>query len=291
MIKRACETRSLARTGCLLFLVGGLGLLCLPVRLAGQGAPPAVPDEVKRDAEGPSAGAAATATKDKDDVGVDLDKLAESLRENAGKGGDGKTADGDADAEAGVASEAEADVKAQLEEGTGEDTVAPAPQAAAVDPEPEELSATEKVRRQELELMADELAVQAMKLWRQNEFKQAADKYNDAKARLDKISRSQVRILKKKENIDASLHNLYSDWASSLIREAQQLVSVAKVEQAIEKCNQAGTYDPARRAQMDERIRKYRELKKQLELKEMTKPELIDIEKEQRDFEVKVAIE
>jgi general secretion pathway protein D len=278
-----------------------LGLLCLPIPLFGQAAAPAVPDEVKKDAEAAKAAPDAKAEAKPADT-VDLDKLAESLRQTAAEAGKEKKADAEEppkeNEDPAVKSQAETDVKAQIAsekaKPTPTDEAAPAtatPETLIVEPEPTELSATEKVRRQELELMADELAVQAMKLWRQNDYKLAADKYVEAKARLDKISRSQPRIAKKKENIDANLHNLYSDWATDLIREAHQLVSVAKVEQAIEKCNQAGTYDPSRRQLMDERIRKYRDLKKQLELKEMTKPELIDNEKEQRDFDVKVALE
>jgi type II secretory pathway component GspD/PulD (secretin)/tetratricopeptide (TPR) repeat protein len=288
----------MARTGCALLLAGSLGLFWTPTSLSGQGAAPAVPDEVKKDAE---AGKAAPATDAKAATAVDLDKLAESVRQNApDPAATAKQTDAPPAAATGadpaLKSQAETDVKAQLATDQGAPGAAPEGAAAIpatplVEPEAPELSAVEKVRRTELELMADELAVQAMKLWRLNDYKLAADKYLEAKARLNKISLSQPRIAKKKENIDASLHNLYSDWAASLIREAQQLVSVAKVEAAIEKCNQAGTYDPSRRELMDERIRKYRDLKKQLELKEMTKPELIDNEKEQRDFDTKVALE
>ena len=92
MMKRACENGFMARTGCVLLLVGALGLLCLPIPLFGQAAAPAVPDEVKKDAEAAKAAPDAKAEAKPADT-VDLDKLAESLRQTAAEAGKEKKAD------------------------------------------------------------------------------------------------------------------------------------------------------------------------------------------------------
>ncbi len=161
----------------------------------------------------------------------------------------------------------------------------------AAEPKPEELDQNESVRRQELELAAEQLVVQALRAYRKSRFKEAADYYRQAQAKLRLASTSQPRIVRKQQQIQTALFNLYSDWADSLARDAKRLADLEKFDQAIQKCRQAAEFVPARGKEMDERTKFYLKAKKAAEFRAAIQPQVVDPEKAERDFEINVLLE
>ncbi|MBN2448798.1 MAG: hypothetical protein JXR77_00330, partial [Lentisphaeria bacterium] len=201
-MKRTPFIGGITRGGLVLLCLGVAGSLSLQSVSRGQD-PGLVPEEVRKDAEKPAADSA-------------LEGLVESLFKSAAeeKAKPAAAEETPAEVDDSIQAEAEKDVRSKIAESTGAETETEPKAVPLVEPEPQELSEDEKVRRQELEMLADELVVQAMKLWRQGEYKQAADRYTQANDRLKKVSLSEPRILRKRADVDQMLHNLYSDWAS-----------------------------------------------------------------------------
>ena len=161
----------------------------------------------------------------------------------------------------------------------------------AVEPKPEELDQKESVRRQELELAAEQLVVEALKAYRKSQFKDAAVFYRRAQGKLRAASTSQPRIVRKLQQIQTALFNLHSDWADSLAREAKRMASLDKYDQAIQKCNQAAEFVPSRAKEMDERVKLYTRAKKSAEFRAAIQPQVVDPEKAERDFEINILLE
>lgn len=177
--------------------------------------------------------------------------------------------------------------------GDGEGGLAPAEADAppAVEPRPEELDANEQVRRREMELMAEHLVIEAMKAWRQDKFREAIKAYEDAKARLERASLSEPRIVRRTAQVKDAMTKVYEDWATFLEKEAQDLANADKVDEAIEKIQAAAELNPARQPEYDQKKRALYELKREVELRDLIRPAHVDIDKIQRDFDVEVLFE
>ena len=231
----------------------------------------------------------------KDAEGVSDEDLEQLLRE-ASEGEDGQETEVAPD----IAQEAEKDVQEKMQEkrnGGGEESPAltggiePGTAEDDVMPQPEELTANQEVRRKELELIAEHHMIRALQHYRKEEFGQAAELYRKAREKLQQASKSAPRILKKVEQINDLLYNLYVDWAEALASDARRLASAEKYDQAMEKAEEAAEYDPTRREDMDKLRKRYMELKRETEIRAMTKPSVVDPGKVERDFEINVLFE
>ncbi|MDX9981067.1 MAG: hypothetical protein RBU25_13660, partial [Lentisphaeria bacterium] len=189
------------------------------------------------------------------------------------------------------------DVKRDVEAATAAPAAAPAEAAPAqpaepiVEPTDVELDASLKIQKQELEIVADEAVVQGNRFYRQGDYAEAAKLYAEAKNRLDLVSKSSPRILKKKESIDVMLHNLYRDWAYELVDLARRDVSTENVDSAIERLNRAREFDPSKSEEIDALIRKYQDVKENLALREVTRPDRVDPDLVQRVYDVTILLE
>ncbi|OGV75413.1 MAG: hypothetical protein A3K19_12795 [Lentisphaerae bacterium RIFOXYB12_FULL_65_16] len=259
-----------------------------------------VPAEVVKDAEGgekKAADEAKPAAKDDLEALLGEEKKADPEAKDAEPAAEPAAKEGAAavDEAAAAVKEAMAAKEADVAKAAAAAAAAAAPEEAqpapVVEAKPEDLDANERVRRRELELMAEHHVITALQFYRKGEFSEAAKNYELAKQELEQSSKSSPRILKRVEQIKALLFNLHADWANALAKDARKLASAEKCDEAVEKCHMAAEYDPSRREEMDERIKKYLELKREAEVRNLTTPDRVDVERVERDFDINVLFE
>lgn len=160
----------------------------------------------------------------------------------------------------------------------------------AVDAQPEEIDENERVRRTELEMSAQQFAVEGAQAFRDGNFKAAVEGYKKAELQLQKAGKSE-RVLKQLQQVRTALAGVNADWAESLADEARRFADAAKYDEAAEKCREATAADPARKPEMDALIKKYLSQKKRAEFRSSTAEANVDIGKVEREQEISVLLE
>ncbi len=162
---------------------------------------------------------------------------------------------------------------------------------AKLDQQPAEITAYERARRQEQEIMGDGLVVKAAKSYREGKYKDAIEQYTKSKTYFEKASKSEPRVTDKIARADQAITEVTLDWAASLAAEGKQLADTKKYDDAVKKCQDVIALDPARKADMDALIRQYQASKKSAQFRADTAPGNVDPTKVERDNDVNVLYE
>jgi general secretion pathway protein D len=175
-------------------------------------------------------------------------------------------------------------------------TDAPAPgiEAAAeakLDKQPAEITAYERARRQEQEIMGDGLVVKAAKFYREGKYKEAIEQYTESKTYFEKASKSEKRVTDKIARADQAVTDVTLDWAESLAADGKKLADAQKYDDAVKKCQEVAERDPSRKAEMDVLVKEYQNDKKTAQFRADVAPGNVDPTKVERDYDVNVLFE
>ena len=174
------------------------------------------------------------------------------------------------------------------------DAPAPGSEAAAdakLDKQPAEITAYERARRQEQEIMGDGLVVKAAKSYREGKYKDAIEQYTASKAYFEKASKSEKRVTDKIARADQAVTDVTSDWAESLAADGKKLADAQKFDDAVKKCQEVAERDPSRKADMDALVKQYQSDKKNAQFRADVAPGNVDPAKVERDYDVNVLYE
>lgn len=162
---------------------------------------------------------------------------------------------------------------------------------AKLDKQPAEITAYERARRQEQEIMGDGLVVKAAKSYREGKYKEAIEQYTESKAYFEKASKSEKRVTDKIARADQAVTDVTSDWAESLAADGKKLADAQKFDDAVKKCQEVTERDPARKAEMDALVKQYQSSKKDAQFRAETAPGNVDTGKVERDYDINVLFE
>ena len=149
---------------------------------------------------------------------------------------------------------------------------------------PEELDMDERVRRQELQLLAQEDARNAVDAYQSDDFANAIKLYQSARGKLLKAGQTDAAMAEA-ASIDVVITQIYVDWADSLAGEAAELALVEQFDTAMEKLRVAYDLelDVAAKQALADRIAEYRNLKKVAAFESQIKEENVDLGREDRE--------
>ncbi len=160
-----------------------------------------------------------------------------------------------------------------------------------VQPTPPELDANERVRREEIFLMAEQLAMNGAEAYRENNYEEAVQKYRAAKSKLKDASKGAPRIIQRIAEIDEILYKIHNDWADALFAEAKNLTDLSKFDSAKDKLRVAAEFLPDRNASIDRKIKSIDATRAKYEYDFITSPKNVDPDRVERDEKIDVLYE
>ncbi len=164
-------------------------------------------------------------------------------------------------------------------------------EAKLSDKEPEEITTDEKIRRQELELSADQLRVEGAKAFRDGKFQVAIQDLKKAEAKYNQTSKSDKRILRKLADLKADMFQMNAEWAETLANDAKKFADASKYDEAVDKLRAATEVDPSQKQAIDEIIKRYQGQKKNAEFRVQTSERNVDTNRVEREFDINVLLE
>jgi general secretion pathway protein D len=169
---------------------------------------------------------------------------------------------------------------------------APAPVAMSAAPSQEEVQTSirtdinkESIRRDELEIKADETVRAAREAYAAEEYQIAVDKYLEAISLLEKCG-SATHVKEKNQRIRELIAQVYHSWAEDKARQAETDANAGEIDEAIKKCVEAIRMDPSMELRMQDLIAKFEKQKKVIIYRGDTSEQLIDPGKEERLYRV-----
>ncbi len=155
-------------------------------------------------------------------------------------------------------------------------------------PEHERLSREEEVRRQEQLERAKDLQRRANRNLRDNEFQEAIDKYQEAKEILQNVSRVDEDVRNRIDATERSVGDAYNQWVQTIKREAREAADVARWDDAQDVLSEAAETLPGRADEFNRMAERLEEQRRDIEFQTRTRPEDVDPEKEEREFDIDV---
>lgn len=159
-----------------------------------------------------------------------------------------------------------------------------------IDMQPEELSISEQIKRQELVLRAEHELEQARAAFVAEDFEQAVKLYDDAKKHLLKAGATEENR-EKVRKIDRLVADVYVKWGDSVAEEAEKLADANQFEDAIAKAGQAAKHNPKSAKMMEERIRRYKVMQEKAVVQSQVSMTRIDPTGEEREQKIKILLE
>ncbi len=174
-----------------------------------------------------------------------------------------------------------------------EDETEPGTQAGegGIPPTAQEIRMDEEVRRKEWELRAENFMMEAQKAWREGDFLEAINLFEKADERLKSISKTQPRILAKRERIKEAIAQVNADWARTMAEEAAEEADAEKFDTAISKAEQAAEKDPSLRKEMEALQRRFASLKREAEHEAAVAPGRLIPDLVDEEFEINLLLE
>ena len=126
----------------------------------------------------------------------------------------------------------------------------------------EKVKKIEEILKQQYELEGDTLVMEAQELVKHKSYEKASDKFNAAKNRYEKVSKSEPSVLKKIADVDKMHSHTLRLYADQLVKEAAMNAdenSSTAFDKALGKLNQAKLLDPKRTAEIDAQIKVVKE--------------------------------
>ncbi len=156
-----------------------------------------------------------------------------------------------------------------------------------------ELSAREKLSRQEDNADAEYARDNGRKLIRERLYQRGIDELIRAKGIWEstKSAESQREHLRDIEAMKKEIANAYYDWAKDLYRQSLEDAETGNIDKAISKCEQAKEMYPASADLMNDAIAKYKQKKRQKELAEELHIENADPEYRDRYQNIEIQLQ
>lgn len=168
-----------------------------------------------------------------------------------------------------------------------EPVAAPVPTAS-----PEQIQASirsdihrESVRRDELEIKADEAVHAARKSFTADEYQVAVDKYLEAISLLEQCGAT-PHVKGKTQRINEAIAQVYHEWAEDMARKAEADANAGEINEAIKKCAEAIRMNPAMEPRMRDMIARFEKQRTVIEYRVDSGEQLIDPGKEDRLYRV-----
>ncbi len=158
-------------------------------------------------------------------------------------------------------------------------------------PEAEKLTQEEEVRRQERLTQAEERLRQANEQMRENEFQAAVNNYQEAQEIFQQVSRVDEEVRRRVEKTDDLIGNAYDQWAKHLMREAREAADLGMWEEAQQVVEEGREQFPERREEFDRLAEQLVEGRREMEIRDRTRPEVVDPDKDERELDIEVLTE
>lgn len=149
----------------------------------------------------------------------------------------------------------------------------------------------EEIRRQEIELRADESVEKARISFENDEYSKAVDYYLEAIKELETCSLASKRILSKIKKIKEAIAEAYYYWAEDLSEKAEEAADVGQYDEAIELCRKAIEINPSAGGRMEDLIDRYKKASDVAKFRDDTSERLLDPQKEERLYNIDVLYE
>ncbi|MBQ6472607.1 MAG: hypothetical protein IJJ33_11525, partial [Victivallales bacterium] len=164
-----------------------------------------------------------------------------------------------------------------------------------------EISEREDVLRQEAFEVAQALFGEGCGLMELKDLKNASNRFEDAQAKLEEaLKRADAtgplseKAQELREVINKKQIELHKMWSEQLVREAKELTTAEKIDDALEHLSKAKSFDTLskeERDHIDNRINDVQHEKKEIEFHEQTKVDTIIQDKADDDMEIAIMLE
>ena len=146
----------------------------------------------------------------------------------------------------------------------------------------------EVAARERDEQDADRLVVKARKAFQEDRYAESVDMYNQAIAKLEKISEKSAYIREKVKNIRQNTAVVYYYWAREIAAQAVKDAEEKKFAEAIAKCDEAKKIDPSLTEQMERLKARFKQEKSAAQYTNDTSVEVVDPNKKERLYQIDI---